>query len=73
MEWWGLVCFYCGCAAVNTTPCQSSLGSGKAHSHWMCNSGAIGGIQKMQWDVYIFIVQYVVHNGYIKLYNFGNG
>ena len=29
-----LVCFYCGCAAVNTNPCQSSLGSGLACWGW---------------------------------------
>ena len=31
---WGLVCFYYGCAAVNTNLCQSSRGSGLACCGW---------------------------------------
>ena len=31
---WGLVCIYCGCAAVNTNLGQSSLGSGLACCGW---------------------------------------
>ena len=31
---WGLVCIYCGCAAVNTNLGQSSLGSGLACWRW---------------------------------------
>jgi len=31
---WGLVCFYCGCAAVNTNLGQSSQGSGLVCCGW---------------------------------------
>ena len=47
MEWWGLVCFYCGYAAVNTNLGQSSMVSGLGCWGWRQNILEIQVVQQL--------------------------